>query len=90
MANRHTAEFRTEALRMVRDSGLSLRTIAKDLGVVYSTLTKWKLQADEAELLAGPHEDKDKEIARLRRELRLVTEEREILKKATQFFAGQK
>ena len=90
MAVKHSEEFKAEALRMVGCSGLSLRQIASDLGVGYSTLTRWKADADDADLRAGPHEDKDKEIARLRRELRLVTEEREILKKATQFFAGQK
>jgi len=90
MAVRHSAEFKAEALRMVRDSGLSMKQLASDLGVGYSTLTKWKAAADDAELRAGPHDDKDKEIARLRRELRLVTEEREILKKATAFFASQK
>ena len=90
MAGKHSAEFKSEALRMVRDSGLTMRQLASDLGVGYSTLTKWKAAADDAELRAGPHDDKDKEIARLRRELRIVTEEREILKKATTFFASQK
>lgn len=75
-----TIEFKSEALRMVRDSGLPVREIAKDLGVGYSTLTKWKSKADEAELMAGPHEDVDKELARLRRENRILREERDIIK----------
>jgi len=90
MAVRHSTEFKAEAVRMIRSSGLNMRQVSKDLGVGYSTLAKWKSEADDADLRAGPHEDKDKEIARLRRELQLVTEEREILKKATMYFAGQK
>jgi len=39
--------------------------------------------------MSGPHDDVEKENARLRREVRLLKEEREVLKKATIFFAGQ-
>jgi transposase len=39
--------------------------------------------------MSGPHDDKDKELARLRKENRTLREERDILKKATAFFASQ-
>ena len=90
MAILPSAKFKAEALRMARDSGLSMKQIASNLGVGYSKLTKWKTEADDAALREGPLDDKDKEIACLRCELRLVTEEREILKNATPVFANQK
>lgn len=90
MAHGHTPEFKAEALRMVRESGLTVRQVAKDLGIGYSTLTNWKSKADEADLMSAPHQDQSKELERLRRENRLLREEREVLKKATAFFASQK
>jgi len=66
------------------------KQIAADLGVGFSTLNKWVQQDRDKELMTGPHEDQEKEITRLRKENRILREEREILKKATVFFASQK
>ena len=49
----------------------------------------WKRKLDRAELMAGPHEDVEKELARLRRENELLRAERDLLKKATAFFASK-
>ena len=46
--------------------------VADDLGIGLSSLTRWKRQYREADLLAGPHEDTAKELARLRKENELV------------------
>ena len=91
-------EFRREAVRLARSSGLSRDRIAADLGIGKSTLAKW-IQLDSKLAnqgsgtgLGGVPVDFDllKENERLRQELRVVKEEREILKKATQYFAGLK
>jgi transposase len=90
MTSRHGTEFRREAVRLALTSGLTRKQIAADLGIGFSTLSKWVHQDRDKDLMAGPHEDHEKEIIRLRKENRILREEREILKKATVFFASQK
>ena len=66
-----------------------MRQVADDLGVGFSTLNTCKSRLKEAELIARPHDDVMKELARLRRENELLRAERDLLKKATAFFARQ-
>jgi transposase len=81
--------FKREALRILATSGRTIRQVAGDLGIGFSTLGKWKSRLEEAELMAGPHDDTIKELARLRRENELLRVERDLLKKATAFFAKE-
>jgi transposase len=81
--------FRKEAVRILASSGRTIKAVAEDLGVGTSSLGKWKRDLDRAELMAGPHEDVTKELARLRRENELLRAERDLLKKATAFFAKE-
>ena len=81
--------FRREAVRLLATSGRTVIEVADDLGIGRSTLTKWKSKFAEAELMAGPHDDVHKELARLRRENELLRAERDLLKKATAFFAKE-
>ena len=64
--------------------------MAGDLGVGMSTLNKWITAHRDTDVVSKEDLDLAKENDRLRREIRLLKEEREILKKATQFFAGLK
>lgn len=82
--------FKLEAVQLALTSGLTRREVAADLGIGFSTLNKWVAQHKHADLMSGPHDDVHKELARLRKENRILKEEREILKKATVFFASQK
>jgi transposase len=86
---RFTEAFKREAVRLAEESGRTLADIADDLGIGKSTLGKWLRQFREEDLLAGPHEDVEKELARLRRENELLRQERDLLKKATAFFARE-
>ena len=90
--NRYTAEFRAEAVRLVKASGKSCAAIARDLGVPASCLSRWVAQA-EVDAGRGPAgaltTEEKQELARLRRENRELRMEREILKKATAFFAKE-
>ena len=81
MAKKHTDEFRRDAVRIATTSGLTRPQIASDLGVGLSTLNKWAQKHQHNDLTSGPHEDVEKENTRLRKEVRLLREEREILKK---------
>lgn len=81
--------FKAEAVRLVETSGRPLRAIADDLGIGLSTLGKWVSAHKEAHLLAGPHADTAKELARLRKENEILRQERDLLKKAAAFFARE-
>lgn len=89
MARKQTAEFRAEAVRIALTSGLTRRQVASDLGVGFSTLSKWIQHSRYNDPSPVPEQDLLKENERLRKENRLLKEERELLKKATVFFAEQ-
>jgi transposase-like protein len=82
-------EFKDEALRMVKQSDDSLAKIARDLGLSRATLRNWVAKAAEPVSKDALTETERAELARLRRENRQLQMERDILKKATAFFARQ-
>ena len=88
MAKVHNDEFRREAVRIALMSGQPRRQVAADLGVGFSTLAKWIQRSRPSDLPPAADIELAKENERLRKEVRLLTEERELLKKATVFFAG--
>ncbi|KDE19099.1 transposase [Acetobacter orientalis] len=93
MALKQTEEFRREAVRIALSSGLPRARVAADLGIGKSTLSHWISQYRSSDLTATVSEtqmDLARENERLRLENRVLREERDILKKATQFFASQK
>jgi transposase len=88
---RFTSEFKAEAVRLVATAGKPLAQIARELGINEQVLRNWKKQAQVSDGtgVVPEHFAQEEEIRRLRRELLRVTEERDILKKATAFFANQ-
>ena len=83
-------EFRARAVELVRSTGLSKAQVARDLGVNPETLRLWVKPAEiDAGRRDGLTTDEKAELARLRREVAVLREEREILKKAAAFFARE-
>jgi transposase len=84
-------DFRTEAIRLVRNSGKPMAQIARELDVTSETLRIWVKQADidDGQRHDGPTTDETEEVRRLRREVKTLREEREILLKAATFFAKE-
>ena len=87
MASNPTREFRAEAVRVALTSGLPRRQVAADFGVGFSTLSRWIQQDRRNSEKPTTQSDLEREVAELRKENRMLREEREVLKKATQFFA---
>ena len=86
-------EFKAEAVRLVRDQGRTVADVARSLGVHVNTLHTWVRELpDEARgKLRRPHRNAESEAVRkVERELKRVTEERDILKKAVAFFANHR
>ena len=84
-------EFKLEAVKLVRDRGVSVVQACRDLDVAESVLRRWmrEMQADPQQAFPGHGQTKpeQQEIDRLRREVAKLKAERDILKKAAAYFA---
>ena len=87
-----TKAFKAQAVGIVRDSGKPVGTVARELDLTETALRSWVRQA-EIDGGRGPvgalTTDEREELGRLRREVRTLRMERDILKKATAFFAKE-
>src|SRR6266568_833026 len=86
-----TREFKLEAVQLVQKSGKSQAQIARDLGIADSSLQHWRKEFAEAGDKAFPgsgHQTaQEEEVRRLKRELEVTRQERDILKKALAIFS---
>jgi transposase len=86
----YSPQFRAEAVRLLRSSGRSVPQLARELGCSQQSLRNWARQIDVDDgKAAGLSSDEREELRRLRREVKVLAEEREILKKAAAFFAQE-
>ena len=81
----YTQEFKEDAVRLAKERG-NVSEAARDLGVHASVLRRWKKRQEEAQGFPGKGKPRDEEMTALKRELRRVKEENEILKKAVGIF----
>ena len=85
---RYTTEFKAEAVKLVLETRLSCAQAARDLGIPESVLSRWVHRAREVDG-GGLSEAERLELRRLRRENKVLKQERDILKKAAAFFARE-
>ena len=85
---RYTEEFKIEAVKQVNDRGYSIAEVAKRLGITTKSLYTWVARYGDKTPQQKQRDDEQAEIAKLKSELRRVTEERDILKKAAAYFAA--
>lgn len=90
---KHSAEYKQEALRRVVDGREPIASVAADLGLARETLYRWmrEYRSNPSEAFRGNGKltSQDEEIRKLRQENARLKEERDILKKATTFFARE-
>ena len=88
-----TREFKREAVRLLEQGQRPAAEIARELGIPRNRLYKWQAQLAKEGAVAFPGSGRRagpaEELARLKRELERVTEERDILKKAAAYFARE-
>jgi transposase len=91
-----TREFKLEAVRLIQKGNTASR-VAEQLGIRSDMLRHWKQQVEASELTEsevfpgkGRVANAEQEVRRLRRELELVTQERDFLKKAAAYFAKER
>ena len=88
-SKRYTDEFKIEAVKQVTDRGQKVANVAARLGVTTYSLYAWVRKFGKSAAAASAEVESSAEVRRLKAELRRVTEERDILKKAAAYFAKQ-
>ncbi len=86
-------EFKIEAVKLIRECGVSVARAGRDLGIHENVLRKWAKEFGSYPVQAfpghGQMKPEQQEIERLRREVNKLRAERDILKKAAAFFAKE-
>lgn len=88
----YSAAFKAEAVKKIADNNGNVSATAKQLGIAMQTLSNRQNKADKGKLLGTEQFDPElmaalQEIKQLKLQLKVAEEEREILKKATAYFA---
>ena len=86
---RYPEEFKIQAVKQVVDKGYTMTDVAQRLGVTYKSLYDWVQKYSKSDGAQAADDAQQAEIRKLKAELRHVTEERDILKEAAVYFAGE-
>jgi len=89
----YTQEFKREAVNLILEQGYSIAEASRNLGINYNMLSRWKVEQEkhgEESFPSKGHMTKEQaELSRLKAENKRLRMERDILKKATAFFAKE-
>ena len=85
----YSKEYKEEAVALVREQGYTVPEAAKSLGIASNMLYRWKEQIDAQLEGKSLSVDEREELKRLRKEVKKLRMEKEILKKASAFFAKE-
>lgn len=85
----YTEDFKRDAVTLVTDQGYKVSEAARSLGIGDSLLRRWRQEFDQGASATGLNTDEREELKSLRKEVRLLRMEKEILKKASQYFAKE-
>ena len=85
----YTEDFKRDAVALVTDQGYKVTEAARSLGINDNQLRRWKQEFEEQASGLQLNEDEREELKRLRKEVRNLRMEKEILKKASQYFAKE-
>ncbi len=90
----YTPEFKREAVRLAQTSGKPIAQVARELGISDTSIHQWRKELtvhhSEAFPGSGHQTAQEEEVRRLKRELEIVKQERDILKKAISIFSREK
>jgi transposase len=86
---RYSAEYKQEAVQMVRSAKVPVSQVARELGLNANMPGRWcrESRGTPAKPFPGPGKPRDEELAALKRDLARVTKERDFLREAAAFFA---
>jgi len=88
----YSDEYKAEAVRLAGESDRGIPAVARDLGINANVLHRWIRESREAEAVGKTRvsvKAENEELARMRRELNRVTQERDFLRRAAAFFARE-
>ncbi len=86
---RYPEEFKIQAVEQVTKQGHTLSSTAERLGISYKSLCDWVKKYDKPDKQCKYEDDQSAELRKLKAELKRVTMERDILKEAAVYFAGE-
>ena len=86
---KYTEEFKRDAVALVTEQGYRVTEAARSLDINDNVLRRWKHEYEEGVSGVGLNVDEREELKRLRKEVRQLRMEKEILKKASQYFAKE-
>ena len=93
MTKRHrrkfTDEFKAETVKLIKTSGRSVGSVAAELQIGRTVISRWVKQAEDSGSADTLSPDERSELKRLRKEIQELRMEKEILRKATAFFAKE-